>query len=131
MPGSLRAGAPTPRAGRSSTRCNDEGLGPLVVIGDFVLPPMEGRKTRDFQTLHFGFGLPLDPKVDQDVEGSLARVIEAPAGTSPRLPSVKEDPDFRRGLVRRAVRRCARQRKSRSGTQVCEHADRLAPGVWA
>jgi hypothetical protein len=139
-------------------RCGEDGLDPLSIIGDFVLPPAEGRETRDFQTLHFDFGLPLDPKVAQDiarytalcipdgavavsavtrlvplhgllaqrawparaelleslvaygkthgawddasgyVEGSLARVIEAAAGTSPRLPSVKEHPDFLCGL---------------------------------
>ena len=45
----------------------ERGLLPLSVIGDFVVPPLEGGETRDFQTLHFDFGLPLDPKVDQDV----------------------------------------------------------------
>lgn len=126
---------------------------PLAVIGDFVLPPPDGPDTRDFQTLHFDFGVPLDPKVRQDVgrytalhipkdfegssartrlvglaallgqrawpprsellarladygrshgawddtdgyvEGSLARVVEAAAG-SPLLPSVKAEPGF-------------------------------------
>lgn len=135
-------------------RYGEDGLGPLSIIGDFVLPPVEGPKTRDFQTLHFDFGLPLDPKVDQDVarytalyipagapdvsaitrlvplgallgqrawparaelleglvaygrthgawddargyvEGSLARIVEAAAGTPPDLPSVKLDHDF-------------------------------------
>ena len=139
-------------------RCAAEDSGPLEVIGDFVLPPQAGRETRDFQTLHFDFGLPLDPKVDQDVarytalyipaefegvsavtrlvplmallgqrtwaagaelvrglaaygrshgawddtsgytEGSLARVVEAAAGISPSLPSVKADPEFLCGM---------------------------------
>jgi hypothetical protein len=139
-------------------RRREDRLDPLSIIGDFVLPPVEGRETRDFQTLHFDFGLPLDPRVDQDVarytalyipaetvavsavtrlvplhallaqrawpacaellesvtaygrthgawddnlgyvEGSLARVIEAAAGTTPRLPSVKADTDFLCGL---------------------------------
>jgi len=112
------------------------------------------RSTREFQTLHFDFGLPLDPKLDHDVarytalhipsgvgsvsavtrlvplaellsqrrwppftellggliaygqthgawddargyvEGSLARVVEGAAASSPRLPSVKSDPGF-------------------------------------
>ena len=39
----------------------------LSIIGDYVLPPADGPATRDFQTLHFDFGLPLDPRVDQDV----------------------------------------------------------------
>jgi hypothetical protein len=43
------------------------GVAPLSVIGDFVIPPAEGRQTRDFQTLHFDFGLPLDPKVEHDL----------------------------------------------------------------
>jgi hypothetical protein len=42
-------------------------LPPLSIIGDFVVPPLDGTATRDFQTLHFDFGLPLGPKVDQDV----------------------------------------------------------------
>jgi len=139
-------------------RYSEDGLGPLSIIGDFVLPPVEGTKARDFQTLHFDFGLPLDPKVDQDVarytalyvsagardvsavtrlvplgalleqrawparaelleslvaygqthgawddargyvEGSLARIVEAAAGTPPNLPSVKLDHDFLCGL---------------------------------
>ncbi len=126
---------------------------PLAVIGDFVLPPPGGPDSRDFQTLHFDFGVPLDPKVLRDVgrytalhipqdfegpsartrlvpltallgqrtwpartellarladygrshgawddahgyvEGSLARVVEAAAG-SPLLPSVKAEPGF-------------------------------------
>jgi Taurine catabolism dioxygenase TauD, TfdA family len=137
---------------------SEDGLGPLSVIGDFVIPPVEGSETRDFQTLHFDFGLPLDPKIDQDVarytalyipagasdvsaitrlvplgellrqrswpvrrellgnlvvygqthgawddtrgyvEGSLARVVEAAAGSRPDLPSVKLDSDFLCGL---------------------------------
>lgn len=43
------------------------GLPPMSIIGDFVIPPLDGAATRDFQTLHFDFGLPLDPKVAQDV----------------------------------------------------------------
>ncbi len=43
----------------------ERGLPPLSVIGDFVVPPLDGAETRDFQTLHFDFGLPLDPKVNQ------------------------------------------------------------------
>jgi Taurine catabolism dioxygenase TauD, TfdA family len=43
------------------------GEGGLSVIGEFVLPPPNGNATRDFQTLHFDFGLPLHPQRDQDV----------------------------------------------------------------
>jgi hypothetical protein len=135
-----------------------DGLAPLPVIGDFVLPPPDGGATRDFQTLHFDFSLPLDPKLDQDIarftallvpvdvasvsavtrlvplvallrqrawpprarlvaslvaygrthgawddaqgysEGSLARIVEAAAGSAPVLPSVKSDPGFLCGL---------------------------------
>ncbi len=45
----------------------EHGLQPLSVIGDFVVPPLEAGPTRDFQTLHFDFGLPLDPKVEGDI----------------------------------------------------------------
>jgi hypothetical protein len=40
---------------------------PLTVIGDFIVPPSNGPASRDFQTLHFDFGLPLDPRIAQDV----------------------------------------------------------------
>jgi hypothetical protein len=40
---------------------------PVSVIGDFVIPPPDAPETRDFQTLHFDFGLPIDPKIRRDV----------------------------------------------------------------
>jgi hypothetical protein len=147
-------------AARALIDARSAGDGPatLAVIGDFLIPPLDGQQSRDFQTLHFDFGLPLDPKVDADVarftalyiptavgsisavtrlvplagllrqrawpsstelldgliaygrthgawddargyvEGSLARVVEAAAGGSPRLASVKLDPDCLCGL---------------------------------
>ncbi len=42
-------------------------LPPLSIIGHFVVPPLGGGEARDFQTLHFDFGLPLDPKIEQEV----------------------------------------------------------------
>jgi Taurine catabolism dioxygenase TauD, TfdA family len=39
----------------------------VSVIGDFILPPLDGDVTREFQTLHFDFGVPLRPAQDQDV----------------------------------------------------------------
>jgi hypothetical protein len=42
-------------------------LPPLSSLGDFVVPPLTGTTSRDFQTLHFDFGLPLDPKTTQEV----------------------------------------------------------------
>jgi hypothetical protein len=48
-------------------RSGADGIEPLAVIGDFIIPPADGGESRDFQTLHFDFGLPLDPKVPQDV----------------------------------------------------------------
>ena len=55
----------------------ERGLPPMSVIGDFVIPPLEGAATRDFQTLHFDFGLPLDPKVAQDVARYTALYVPA------------------------------------------------------
>ena len=40
---------------------------PLEVVGDFVLPPLSGQASRDFQTLHLDFGLPIDPEAGCDV----------------------------------------------------------------
>ncbi len=50
-----------------SARCAAHGDGLPVVVGDFVLPPLDGPPTRDFQTLHFDFGVPLDPRVPKDL----------------------------------------------------------------
>jgi Taurine catabolism dioxygenase TauD, TfdA family len=56
------------------------GHGALSVIGDFVLPPPDGEATRDFQTLHFDFGLPLHPQRNQDVASYTALSIPRSAG---------------------------------------------------
>lgn len=64
-------------------RCAADGSAPLSVIGDFVIPPLGGRETRAFQTLHFDFGLPLDPKVEQDIARYTALYIPcAPVAVS-------------------------------------------------
>jgi hypothetical protein len=47
----------------------------LSVIGDFILPPPDGSTTRDFQTLHFDFGVPIRPLCDQDVARYTALVV--------------------------------------------------------
>jgi hypothetical protein len=44
-----------------------DALASLSVIGDFVIPLPDAVETRDFQTLHFDFGLPIDPKLKRDV----------------------------------------------------------------
>jgi hypothetical protein len=48
-------------------RCAADGAATLELVGDFVLPPPDGGDSRDFQTLHFDFGLPLDPRTPLDV----------------------------------------------------------------
>jgi Taurine catabolism dioxygenase TauD, TfdA family len=53
--------------------------GVLSVIGDFILPPPDGEATRDFQTLHFDFGLPLHPQRDQDVARYTALTVPCSA----------------------------------------------------
>ena len=50
------------------------------MIGDFVVPPVDGPPTRDFQTLHFDFGLPLDPVGPADVARYTALHVPAGAG---------------------------------------------------
>ncbi|MEO8968427.1 MAG: hypothetical protein ABI355_12340 [Solirubrobacteraceae bacterium] len=56
----------------------------LAVIGDFVLPPADGPSTRDFQTLHLDFGLPLVLVAPADVARFTALHISAgtPASTA-------------------------------------------------
>jgi hypothetical protein len=60
-------------------RCGADGIDRLPVIGDFVIPPPGGVVSRDFQTLHFDFGLPLVPMVAQDVARYTALYIERSA----------------------------------------------------
>ena len=55
------------------------GLPPLSIIGSFVLAPLDGAETRAFQTLHFDFGLPLDPKIEQEVARFTALYVPANA----------------------------------------------------
>lgn len=45
----------------------DPGFPPLAVIGDFIVPPPDAPPSRDFQTLHFDFGLPVEPMGPGDV----------------------------------------------------------------
>jgi hypothetical protein len=54
-------------------------LPPLSVIGRFVLAPLGSGNTRDFQTLHFDFGLPLNPRIQQEVARYTALYISADA----------------------------------------------------
>ena len=61
--------------------CAAHGVAELAVIGDFVLPPIDGQETREFQTLHFDFGLPLDPKLDHDVARYTALHIPSGVGS--------------------------------------------------
>lgn len=55
----------------------DRRLAAMSIIGDFVVPPHDGTATRDFQTLHLDFGLPIDPKVARDVARYTALHIPA------------------------------------------------------
>lgn len=58
---------------------------PLDVIGDFVVPPADGPPSRDFQTLHFDFGVPLDPVGPADVARYTALHVLAGAPPSTAL----------------------------------------------
>jgi hypothetical protein len=64
---------------------DDDGIeSPIEVIGDFVVPPPNGPSSRDFQTLHFDFGLPLVPHSPADVARLTALHVpaEVPATTA-------------------------------------------------
>jgi hypothetical protein len=55
------------------------GLAPLSIIGNFVLAPLGSGDTRAFQALHFDFGLPLNPKIEQEVARYTALYVPADA----------------------------------------------------
>lgn len=90
----------------AALEANGTDHGRLEVIGDYVIPPPDGPPSRDFQTLHFDFGLPVRPvgradvarftglyvSTDRPVLGALTRIVpldgmlaEAPAITADRL----------------------------------------------
>jgi hypothetical protein len=74
--------APIERAWSKARRVVDavtDGESPLEIIGDFVIPPENGPPSRDFQTLHFDFGLPLVPALPADIARFTA--LHIPAGT--------------------------------------------------
>jgi hypothetical protein len=58
----------------------DHDLPPLAVIGDFLVPAPGAEETRDFQTLHFDFGIPLNPMVEHDVARYTALYIPTDVG---------------------------------------------------
>jgi hypothetical protein len=58
---------------------------PLAVIGDFVIPPSDGPPSRDFQTLHLDFGIPLVPVAATDVARFTALYVAADAPPSEAL----------------------------------------------
>ncbi|HEX3434249.1 MAG TPA: hypothetical protein VHT25_09345 [Solirubrobacteraceae bacterium] len=63
----------------------ENDLPPLEVLGDFVIPPIDGPASRDFQTLHFDFGVPLNPLAPGDV--ARYTVLHVPAST-PRSAAI-------------------------------------------
>ncbi len=60
----------------------------VEVIGDFVIPPVEGPPSRDFQTLHFDFGLPLIPVAPGDVARFTALHLTADEPVSEALTRI-------------------------------------------
>jgi hypothetical protein len=57
----------------------DARLPPIETIGDYVIPPEGGPPSRDFQTLHFDFGLPLNPVRPSEIARYTALHIPAEA----------------------------------------------------
>lgn len=64
-----------------------DGLAALTVVGDFVLPPATGSVSRDFQTLHFDFGLPVNPAIERDVGHFSA--LHVPMGSGPVVAATR------------------------------------------
>lgn len=81
----IRSASGTPAAAFANSEelieecTTSNGYDALSVIGDFILPPPNGKATRDFQTLHFDFGIPIRPLRDQDVARYTALFIPRPA----------------------------------------------------
>ncbi|MGI8417013.1 MAG: hypothetical protein ACR2P2_12580 [Nakamurella sp.] len=73
-------------------RCTDEYVAaadvvaaPIEMIGTFVVPPPAGPASRDFQTLHFDFGVPLVPFTAADVARLTALHVPASASSAQAL----------------------------------------------
>jgi hypothetical protein len=58
---------------------HDEMGAPIDVIGTFVVPPPEGPPSRDFQTLHIDFGVPVVPVAPVDIARLTALHVPASA----------------------------------------------------
>jgi hypothetical protein len=58
---------------------------PVEVIGNFAIPPSDGTPSRDFQTLHFDFGVPLAPVATADVARWTALHVPASASSTHAL----------------------------------------------
>jgi hypothetical protein len=54
---------------------------PIEVIGNFVIPPLDSAPSRNFQTLHFDFGVPLIPVAPADVARFTALHVPAAASS--------------------------------------------------
>jgi hypothetical protein len=59
-----------------------EVAAPIEMIGTFVVPPPDGPPSRDFQTLHFDFGVPLVPVVPAEVARLTALHVPASASSA-------------------------------------------------
>jgi hypothetical protein len=59
-------------------RCALDGVAAPELVADYVLPPADAGPSRDFQTLHFDFGVPLDPRLEHDV--GLYTALHIPTG---------------------------------------------------
>jgi len=82
----IRSALPTPGAAFAKAQelieecAAANGHDALSVIGEFILPPPDGEPTRDFQTLHFDFGVPFRPVRAQDVARYTALYVACSAG---------------------------------------------------
>lgn len=108
----------------------ERGLPPMSVIGDFVIPPLEGAATRDFQTLHFDFGS--RPGRAPAQANSQSRTVES------QFPSVTEKSYVAPSSLKRSwsASSCHRNRmasiaSTSSGKPIETRLDALVPGASA
>ena len=67
MPGRFATSEDAWRCADEYVAASDVVAAPIEMIGTFVVPPPAGRVSRNFQTLHFDFGVPLVPFAAADV----------------------------------------------------------------
>jgi hypothetical protein len=98
----------------------------LDLVGDFVLPPLGEVASRDFQTLHIDFGVPLEPGGEVDI--ALYTALHIPVGTAPSGAATRLVPLTR--LLSRRTWPSPRELRGRFARYGASHGRRVGEAAY-